>query len=50
MMSNLLEYKEYLTKIESAKDKMKLIERDADRNPAYKRALHIIRNNAEQSR
>lgn len=50
MMSNLLEYKEYLTKIESAKDKMKLIERDADRNPAYKRALHVIRTNAEQSR
>ena len=49
-MSNLVEYKEYLTKIESAKDKMKLITRNSERNPAYEAALNLIRTNAEQSR
>ena len=48
-MSNLVEYKEYLTKIESAKDKMKLITRNSERNPGYEAALNLIRTNAEQS-
>ena len=49
-MSNLVEYKEYLTKIESAKDKMKLITQNTERNTVYEQALTIIRTNAEQSR
>ncbi|CBY37221.1 unnamed protein product, partial [Oikopleura dioica] len=50
MMSNLVEYKEYLTKIESAKEKLKLLTRNSERNPTYENALNLIRTNAEQSK
>jgi len=49
-MSKLVEYKEYLTKIESAKEKLKLLTRNSERNPTYENALNLIRTNAEQSK